>query len=133
MKYCFITLYVGLILFSTKPKFFLLYLIFHFSVYLYKGDHVENSNYAMSVVRNLLKAMEYHSDKVKSRFPRLIQLLDEFQETRQLFTERVSFVHHTIRPERTPKPVLFEIKITVPVVLHIRKNLMVFVYLYLKF
>jgi len=61
-------------------------------LYFIEEERADNVTHAMGVVRNLLAAMKLNSEKARLRFPRLLQILDEFPATRDEFAKMVCFV-----------------------------------------
>ena len=43
------------------------------------------------VVRYMLKAMCYNSDEARQRFPRLLQIVEMYPDTREAFIKKVAF------------------------------------------
>lgn len=51
-------------------------------------DTKENCGHADTIIRNLLKAMKLNSEKARLRFPRLLQLIDVYKDTREVFLKQ---------------------------------------------
>ena len=52
-------------------------------------DDGKSNGYANIIIRNLLQAMKLNSDKARLRFPRLLQLIEKFPETSDVFEKQV--------------------------------------------